>query len=254
MFCDTHCHLDFEQFNKDRQKVVEKAIEEKVEFIINPGIDLESSTKACKLANQFYCVYACCGIHPHNAASSNEEELQQCMKLINGEKILGIGETGLDFYYQYSDRDTQIKMFKSHIEFARKFDLPLIVHQRNAEEEMIEIFQQIKYPSKVVFHCFSGSKKLYSLIMEKGFYISFAGILTFKNAEILRKIAGIVPPDRIFFETDSPYLAPSPFRGKRNEPRFVRLIVEEFSRIRKMSVEEVASISTENAKNFFGIK
>lgn len=254
MFVDTHCHLDFSQFDKDRSQVIEKAIDERVLFIVNPSIDLESSRKAIEISNEFDIVYACCGIHPHNASDTDDMQFNMCMKLTDNKKVVGIGETGLDFYYQHSDYASQINLFKKHIEFAKKLELPLIVHQRNAEKQMYEVFEDIKPPSKVVFHCFSGDEKMLEWAMEKGFYVSFTGILTFPDAVILRKIGEKVKIDRVFFETDAPYLTPCPYRGKRNEPRFVRFIVEEFSRIRKIKIEELAKITTENAMRFFNIQ
>lgn len=253
MFADTHCHLDFKEFDNDREQVIASAIEENVIVIINPGIDLQSSIKAVEISKKYECVYSACGIHPHNAGRIDEAEFNHCMNLSADKKTVGIGETGLDFYYNHSDRSAQIELFKKHILFASKKNMPLIVHQRNAEDVMIEIFESINHPQKVVFHCFGGDKKLLDWIISKGFYISITGILTFQNAKNLHLLAETIPLDRVFFETDAPYLTPSPFRGKRNEPRFVRFIVEEFSRIRKIPVDEVASISTQNALRFFGI-
>ncbi len=253
MFADTHCHLDFEQYENDRELVIKRAIEEKVQFIINPGIDLDSSRKALEISSRFERVYPLCGIHPHNASKTDEMEFAECMKLIKSNRVAGIGETGLDFYYQHSDMISQVSLFKKHLQFAKKNNMPLVVHQRSADKQIVEIFEDAGYPSRVVFHCFDGSKEMFEWVMKKGFYISFTGILTFKNAIELRGIAEKVNLDKVFFETDSPYLAPHPLRGRRNEPRFVRFIVEEFARIRKMPVDEVATITTNNAKRFFGI-
>lgn len=254
MFVDTHCHLDFAEFDSDRDCVIKKALEEKVKLIINPGIDLNSSCKAIEISSNFECVYATCGIHPHNAASIDKNEFDRCAKLIENKKVVGIGETGLDFYYQNSERISQIELFKRHIQFAARRDMPLIVHQRNAEKETIEIFESLKHPSRVVFHCFSGDQTLLEWIISKGFYVSFTGILTFKNARDLQFSAKKVPLDKVFFETDAPYLTPFPFRGRRNEPGFIRIIVEQFANIRKMPVDDIANLSTENAIKFFGIK
>ncbi|MCX7706294.1 MAG: TatD family hydrolase [bacterium] len=253
MFADTHCHLDFKEFDRDLNKVIRMALEEKVRIIINPGIDLDSSIKAVEISKKYECVYAACGIHPHNAAGMRSDEFDRCMKLIENEKVVAVGETGLDFYYHYSDRNSQIELFKKHIFFSKKIDKPLIVHQRNAEDELMDVFEDTGCPSKVVFHCFGGDEKLFEWIIAKGFYVSFTGILTFKNAKTLRLLAEKVPLDKVFFETDAPYLAPFPLRGKRNEPRFVRIIVEEFSGLRKIPLNELAQMTTENAKKFFSI-
>lgn len=254
MFVDTHCHLDFKDFDIDRDAVVKRAIEEKLKIIVNPGVDLDSSIKALEISKRFDCVYATCGFHPHNAAGVKKDEFDRCTKLIEEKKVVGIGETGLDFYYNHSDRISQVDLFKRHIQLAAQKDLPIIVHQRNAEHEIIEVFESMKHPSRVVFHCFSGDEKLFEWVISKGFYISFTGILTFKNARNLHLFAQKVPLEKVFFETDAPFLAPVPFRGKRNEPGFVRFIIEKFSNIRKISVDELAEISSENAMKFFGIK
>ena len=253
MFVDTHCHLDFPEFDNDRKYVIEQALKEDIGFILNPGIDLESSKRAIQIAKNFKIVYAACGIHPHNARSVNNDAFNGCMDLLSEDKVIAIGETGLDFFYQNSDIKQQIILFRKHINFARENNIPLIVHQRNAEEAVIEIFNEIKFPSKVVFHCFVSNKIFLDWIIKNNFYISFTGILTFKSALSLKKLIENVPIERVFFETDSPYLAPHPVRGKRNEPCFVRFIVEEFARLKRMSVSEVSEITTNNALQFFGI-
>ncbi|MCM8815431.1 MAG: TatD family hydrolase [Candidatus Omnitrophica bacterium] len=254
MFIDTHCHLDFDDYDKDRNDVIKDAINEKVRIIIDPGIDFDSSKRAIEVAKIYDCVYATIGIHPHNASKTDATKFNECMKLIeNNKKVVGIGETGLDFYYQNSDRISQVTLFQKHIQFAREFDLPVVIHQRNAEKEMVEILENTKRPSKIVFHCFGGDEEFFQWVNENSFYVSFTGIITFSNAISVKKIAEKVRLDRVFFETDAPYLAPSPFRGKRNEPRFVRFVVEEFARIRKISVNEAASITTENAMKFFNL-
>ncbi|HOL49438.1 MAG TPA: TatD family hydrolase [bacterium] len=254
MYADTHCHLDFPDFDADREQVIKQAFDEKISLVINPGTDLPSSKMAYEIAQKFNSVYAATGIHPHSANSVNDDIFQQCMELIEHDKVIAIGETGLDFYYQHSKKSAQVELFKKHIKFAARFDIPLIVHQRDAEEEIIEIFKNETYPSKVVFHCFSGDEKMLEWVMASGFYISFTGIITFRNATSVKKIAEKVNLDRVFFETDAPYLTPHPYRGKRNEPRFVRFIVEEFARLRKLCAHEIAEITTANAIKFFGIR
>ncbi|MGB9642456.1 MAG: TatD family hydrolase [Candidatus Ratteibacteria bacterium] len=253
MFADTHCHLDFPDFDADREQVIEQAFAEKVSLIINPGTDLPSSKRACEIAREFDFVYAATGIHPHSANSANDDVFYQCMKLVENNKVIAIGETGLDFFYQNSKKEAQIELFKKHIRFAARFNLPLIVHQREAESEIMQIFESERMPSKVVFHCFSGDEKMLEWMMASGFYVSFTGLITFRNAVSVRKMVEKVNLDRVFFETDAPYLAPHPYRGKRNEPRFVRFVVEEFARIRKISTYEIAKISTHNAMKFFGL-
>ncbi len=144
-------------------------MKKKTGIIINPGIDLNSSRKALEISKNFECVHAACGIHPHNATSIDDDEFNGCMKLIENKKVVGIGETGLDFYYNHSDRISQVELFKKHIQFAEKNDMPLIVHQRNAEDETIEVFETTKYPSRVVFHCFGGDRRLFEWIVSRGF-------------------------------------------------------------------------------------
>ncbi len=253
MFFDTHCHLDFSDFDNDREKIIKQAMDENIGLIINPGVDLISTKKASEIAKQFDIVYFACGIHPHNADGINDELFDECMKLAGERKFVGIGETGLDFFYNNSDAAAQIKLFRKHINFARNNNFPLIVHQRNAQSAIMEIFNEIKLPSKVVFHCFVGDEKFLDWTIQKGFYVSFTGIITFNNAVSVKKTAEKVRLERVFFETDAPYLAPHPVRGKRNEPRFVRFIVEEFAKIRKMSVSDILEITTNNASVFFNI-
>jgi len=253
MFFDTHCHLDFSEFDDDREYVIKQAMDEDIRIIINPGIDIESSIKASEIARQFPIVYALCGIHPHNVGSINDDIFNRCMSLINEGKVIGIGETGIDLFYDTFDADTQVRIFKKHINFARENNLPLIVHQRDAQDLMMNIFDEITPPSKVVFHCFSGDEGFLDWVVERNFYVSFTGIITFKNSASIRRIAEKIQINRVFFETDAPYLTPHPFRGKRNEPRFVRIIAEEFARIKGMTISDVSEITSDNALRFFNI-
>ena len=248
---DTHAHLDFPQYDKDRDKIIEQAFSSGLEAIINIGVDLESSEKSIKLAEKYKNIYATVGFHPHDASKLSSENLKELEKLASHPKVVAIGEIGLDFYRNLSPEDVQIKAFKEQIELARKLKLPIVVHIRNAYKKALEILRADAAGLKGVLHCFSGDENEAKEALDLGFYLSFNGTLTYKNsrsAELVKKI----PLSLILAETDCPYLTPEPLRGKRNEPKLVRLVVEKVVQLSgSHTFKEIDEIFTQNAKKLF---
>lgn len=250
-YFDTHCHLDFDDFEKDRDEVIKRAKESGVEFIINVGTNIERSKKVVEISENYDFVFASIGIHPLDVSNYKIEDLKEIEKLAKNKKVVAIGETGLDFYYSKENKEKQRDFFIAQVEIAFKYSLPLIIHQRESKNEIIEIIEKIKLPLKVVFHCFGGDLNFAEYCNRKGFYISFTGILTFKNAKNVKEVAKFYPVERIMAETDAPFLSPEPFRGKRNEPFMVKYIVNEIAKLKEG--EKIEDIIFENSLSFFNI-
>lgn len=254
MLFDTHCHLHFEDFNKDREQVIQRAIQNEISSIITIGTDLESSKQAVSLAEKFVTVYAAVGIHPNDSKDIDESVLNEIKKLAANEKVVAIGEIGLDYYRMNSTKEKQNSIFRSQIQMARKLDLPIIVHNREAHEDLDKILVEEKATEvSGVLHAFSGDENFLNSILEHNFYISFTGTVTFKNANSIDLIKN-VPLENLLLETDSPFLTPVPFRGKRNEPSYLTYTAKKIAQIKNISLEELAEITTANAKNIFRIK
>jgi len=246
---DTHAHLEM---SGDIREVVDRATNNSVDTIIAVSSDLDSSRRSIELANTFPNVYCAVGIHPHEASIVNDEVFKELVSLASGKGVVAIGETGLDYHYLNSPRGHQIESFKQHIEISTILNLPLVIHIRDAFEDVIEVLRETDSTnSGGVIHCFTGDYESAEKFIELGFYISFSGIVTFKNAEELRDAAKKIPRDRILIETDSPYLAPVPFRGKKNEPAYVQYVAEKIAEIRGTSFDEIAEITTSNAVDLF---
>ena len=253
MYIDTHCHLDFPDFDNDREEVINQAIKEGVVAIINPGSSVEKSRSSVALSQRYPFIYSAVGIHPLDVKKCSISALSDIEKLAKNEKVVGIGETGIDFYYGRETEEKQKDFFVAHIEIAGKLNLPLIVHQREGRDEVIDICERYKMPEKVVFHCFGGDSLMADYCRNKGFYISFTGIITFKNAGDVREVCKGYPLEMIMAETDAPFLAPVPFRGQRNDPSKVRYIVEMLAGVKGIPVGECADIILKNSKRFFRI-
>ena len=251
MIIDTHCHLDFKDFDADRDDVLERARDAGVGRIINVGSSLEGSRRSVELSGKYDMVYASVGIHPHEAASVDGIAFDEIKKLAGNKKVVAIGEVGLDYYRNLSPKEAQISAFKKFIALAQELGLPLIIHSRDADEDVINILKNSRQPIKGVIHCFSGDEKFLKSCLDLGLYISFTCNLTFKKADKLREVARKVPPERLFLETDAPYLAPEGMRGKRNDPSNLRFLVEEWSRLLGLSKEDIVRITTHNANKFF---
>lgn len=255
MLFDTHAHLNATQYEEDLLEVIQRAQEEKVTNIVVVGFDRETIEKAMELTNKYDFIYAAIGWHPVDAIDLTDEHLHWIEELASHPKVVAIGETGLDYYWDKSPKEVQKEAFRKQIHLAKKLNLPIIIHNRDATADVVEILQQEKAEDVGgIMHCFTGSAEVAQQCMDMNFYISFGGPITFKNAKKPKEVAMEIPLDRILIETDCPYLTPHPFRGKRNEPSYVKYIAEQIAELRGLSYEEVAKITTENAKRLFGIK
>ncbi len=253
MLIDTHAHLDFPEFDRDRDEVVSRANKEGVGCIINVGSSLEGSKRSLELSRKYDCVYATAGIHPHEADKSGSKDEAALKELLRDDKVVAVGEIGLDYFKNFSKAQNQRRLFISLIKLAQESGLPLVVHSRNAEDDTLEILKEAM-PLKAVVHCFSGDGVFLKKCLDLGFFISFTCNITYKKADNLRELVRRVPLERLFLETDAPFLAPQEFRGKRNEPAYVKLLAAEIARLKGIGAEEVAGVTTENAKGFFKIK
>lgn len=253
MFIDSHCHLDYHERDGDLGEVVGRAQRAGVGTMVTICTKIKNFKTVQRIAERFGNVWCTIGIHPHEVCKEELPTVKQMVALANHPKVVGIGETGLDYYYERSPRDAQQACLRVHIEAARETGLPLIVHARDADNDMIEILEEAyrKGPYPGLIHCFSSGKHLAEKAIEIGFSISFSGILTFKNAENLRMVAKSIPMDRIIIETDAPYLAPVPNRGKRNEPAYVIHVAEKLAEIRGMDTEGIAKKTTDNFYRLF---
>lgn len=255
MFIDSHAHLDDRRFNGDRERIIESLKENKIDIAINIGADLKTSIDSVALAKKYDNIYAAVGVHPHSASELNPYNLERIKELSKNEKVVAIGEIGLDFYYDNSPRDVQRKWFKEQLKLAKELNLPVIIHSRDASQETFDTIKEAQDGNlRGVLHCFSGSAEMAAEYVKLGFYISVGGPVTFKNARVVREVAEAVPLDKLLIETDCPYLTPEPYRGKRNEPAYVRYVAEKIAEIRGITVEEVAEATTRNTKELFGIK
>jgi len=270
MFIDSHAHLTSEQFDNDRQETIKRAIDAGVEYIVNPATDLNDSRKAIELAEKHPQVYACVGFHPHEAKKADESSLREIEELSEHPKVVAIGEIGLDFHYDFSPRDVQAGVFKSQIEIAQRRNLPIVIHTRESNDETIKIVEgalatdplwrsekstpHSRYTApKGVFHCFSGNTEMAWKVINMGFSVSLPGVVTFKNAGLAAEVAEKVSVEHFLLETDSPYLAPVPHRGKRNEPANIPLIAQKIATLQHMTVEDVGKATNHNVYKLFGI-
>ncbi len=255
MLFDSHAHMYSVKFDKDRDEVFKRIQEAGVKYILNAGADLETSMKAIDFARRYDMFYASVGCHPHDVKELDDETLLLFKGLAKKPKVCAIGEIGLDYYYDHSPRDVQQYWFRKQIQLAHEVNMPIIIHDRDANEDTFRILREENaFDLGVVMHCFSGSAELAKQYVKLGANISIAGTVTFKNARKVKEVVEAVPIEHLFIETDAPYLTPEPFRGKRNESTNVQYVAEKIAEIKGMSYEEVAEITTENAKKFFHIK
>lgn len=260
MFVDSHAHIDGPEFDADREEVIQRAQAAGVSAILNVGTgDPHSGAfeRAIALGKSHASIYTAIGTHPHDARLYDDRAEERIKSLIeSGERVVAWGEIGLDFHYDNSPREVQVAVFKRQLHAARDLDLPVIIHTREAEAETIEILQSdyAGAERRGVFHCFSGSAALAQRAIDLGFMISFSGIVTFKKAEALRSIARQVPLDRLLIETDCPYLAPVPHRGKRNEPAYVVAVARCLAALHGLELEELGHVTTEHFMRFFSLQ
>ncbi len=253
MLVDSHCHLDFEDFGDDIDDVVARAGANGVGAMVTICTHLSRFEGVRAVAERYDNIWCSVGVHPHEAGVEGQKAADTLIDLADHPKVVGIGETGLDYYYEHSPREAQRESFRAHIAAARETGLPLIVHSRDADDEMADILrtEYIAAPYTGVMHCFSSGPALAEAALEIGFYISFSGILTFKKADEVRAIAQKVPPERLLVETDAPFLAPIPNRGKRNEPAFVVHTAAQLAEIKGLSADDLAQLTTDNFFRLF---
>ena len=256
MLIDSHAHIQGKEYAGEAAAVVERARAAGVERIIAVGGagDMSSNSDAVALADSFANIYATVGMHPHDAKDVGSDELQTLKDLTRHPKVIAVGETGLDYYYDHSPRDIQRRAFAQFIHMAREAELPVVVHERDAASDAAELLRS-EGERKLcgVIHCFTGNYEAARAYLDLGFYISFTGIITFKNAHALRDVVRRVPLERMLVETDSPYLTPVPHRGKRNEPAYVRLVAATVADIKGVTLEQVARVTTQNTRQLFRI-
>lgn len=254
MLFDSHAHLDDKRFNDDREEVLTRAADNGLTGILNAGADMFSSARAVELAVNNAMVWAAVGIHPHDAKDAQDKDYGRLADWCGLPKVVAVGEIGLDYHYDFSPREAQMAVFVRQLDLARQVGKPIIIHDREAHGDLLATVKREGRGLTGVFHCFSGSVEMAREVLKLGFYVSFAGPVTFANANKLHEAVKAVPLERLLVETDSPYLTPVPFRGKRNEPSYVRYVAETVAGLLGMEAEALAAAATENTKRLFGIK
>jgi TatD DNase family protein len=256
---DTHAHLDFERFDADRAAVIEQARAAGVRGVVNVGVDVPSSRAAVRLAGEYDCIYAAVGMHPHDAKKLDGAALAELRELAQDPRVVAVGEIGLDFYRNLSPREVQRRAFRAQLAWAAKLGKPVVIHDRDAHDELMSILAawasglaHSPLAGRVgVLHTFSGDLAMARRAIDLGFYLSISGPVTYKNARQLPDIVRALPLDRLLVETDCPFLAPHPYRGKRNEPAYVRLVAERIAELKDMALDQVAEATTANAQRLF---
>lgn len=254
MLFDTHVHLNAEQFSEDLNEVIDRARMEGVRYMVVVGFDRPTIIKAMELIEEYDFIYASIGWHPVDAIDMRDEDLEWIEELAKHPKVVAIGEMGLDYYWDKSPKEVQQEVFRKQIQLAKKVKLPIVIHNREATADIVTILKE-ENAAEVggIMHCFSGSVEVAKECVEMNFYISLGGPVTFKNAKKPKEVAQEIPLKKLLIETDCPYLAPHPYRGKRNEPSYVKLVAEQIAELKGLSYEEVSQVTTENAKILFGI-
>jgi len=253
MYFESHAHYDDEKFDSDRYELIREMHENGVSHIVNAASDMKSSLAGIKLSSEFPFFYAAVGVHPHEVDNMSGDDIQVLRNYAKNEKVVAIGEIGLDFYYDFSPRDLQKKWFVRQLELAKELDMPVIIHSREASADCFEIIKKSGV-NKGVIHSFSGSRQMALQYIDLGFYIGVGGIVTFKNARKSVETVSSIPLGKILVETDSPYLAPVPVRGTRNNSQNLKYICEKIAQIKQTEPEEVARVTAENSKNLFSLK
>ncbi|MFA5117544.1 MAG: TatD family hydrolase [Candidatus Omnitrophota bacterium] len=252
LLIDTHCHIDYPEFDRDRDLILRSLPAQGLEYMINVGSTIEGSLNSVALAKQYERVFAVVGVHPHDAASFDSVSLGTLRSLAIEEKVVAVGETGLDYFKNYSPADQQQKVFSIMLDLAKEQGLPVVVHCRQAETDCLRVLRE-KMPLRAVVHCFSGDERFLRDCLELGFFVSFTANITYKKARDLRDVLKSVPLERLMLETDTPYLSPEGLRGRRNEPANVRYVAETVALIKGVSIEEIARQTSSNAKAFFNL-
>ncbi|WP_110114662.1 TatD family hydrolase [Bacillus sp. CGMCC 1.16541] len=254
MLFDTHVHLNADQYESDLEEVIERAKEAGVENMVVVGFDRKTIHRAMEIVEQYDFIYAAVGWHPVDAIDMTEEDLEWIEELAAHPKVVAIGEMGLDYHWDKSPKDVQKDVFRKQVRLARKVKLPIIIHNRDATEDVVEILREENVEEVGgIMHCFTGSLEIAKQCIDMNMYISFGGPVTFKNAKKPKEVATELPLDRLLIETDCPYLTPHPYRGKRNEPGYVTYVAEQIAKLKGITYEELAQKTTANAKKLFGI-
>jgi TatD DNase family protein len=254
MFIDTHAHLFYPNFENDADLVIERALNADVKYMIVPGTDISTSTKAIELAEKYDCIYAAVGVHPHDSKDWDDTFIPKLEELANKNKVVAIGEIGLDYFYDFSPKEKQIQAFKDQIELALKLKLPIIIHNRDANDDVMEIIRSYKGAGlRAQFHCFAGSVENARELVELHHYISFPGNITFKKMDSLRNVLSRIAIENLLLETDSPFMTPVPHRGERNEPALVKLVAEKIAEVHHLTIEDVGRTTSSNVHKLFGI-
>ena len=250
---DTHAHLTEEVYNSTRKEMIDSFVDNGLEKVFTVAYDIHSSVDCVKLAEEHDNIYAIIGVHPENCREYNEETRQQLKDLAKSNKVIAIGEIGLDYHYEGYDKELQRQVFVDQIKLAHELQLPIVIHLRDAVADLIAVLQQHKEWLKygVLVHCFSESIESYQILEKLGCYVAFGGVVTFKNARRLQEVATYVPLDKMVLETDCPYLAPTPYRGQLNQPKYVRHVAEKIAELKNCTVEEVIEATTRNAYHLF---
>ncbi len=252
MLFDTHAHLDDARFDEDRDSVIARLQEEGISLVVNVGADMESSRSSVDLARKYSFIYAAVGVHPDETGVLTEKDMDELKALSRWDKVVAIGEIGLDYHNNGAPKEVQKRWFQRQLSLARELNMPYIIHDRDAHGDTLAILKETGYFNGVL-HCFSGSAEMAKEVVKLGMMVSFAGPVTFKNAPKTKEAAKAVPLEQLMVETDSPYLSPEPYRGKRNDSSRVRFVAEEIARLHGISLEEAAHITMENGKRFFHI-
>ena len=254
MLFDTHCHIDDQSYQDDRVAMMERAFAAGLKYMVCPGVTVESSGQAIALSHRYEQVYAAVGIHPEDGATATEEGFAQLAVWLRTEsKVVAIGEIGLDYYWPEPSREIQHTIFKQQLAMAKQFDKPVIIHDREAHGDILQLLKDYGQGVRGIFHCYSGSYEMAKELLKMGYYFGFGGTLVFPKSKKQKEMITQLPMERIVIETDAPYLTPPPYRGKRNEPAYVQYVAEEIARLRGMTVSEVQQITLENGKAIFGI-
>ena len=252
MYFDTHAHYCDKRFDEDRDELLGSMQDAGVSLILNSGSSLRSSKLSLELADKYSFIYASVGVHPHDAKSMTDTTVSELEELLGHPKAVAVGEIGLDYHYDFSPRDVQRNRFCEQLELARRLGKPVIIHEREALRDTLDAVRDYSDLTGV-FHCFSGSWETAKTVLDMGWYLSFTGIITFKNARRAMEVLEKMPADRILLETDCPYLAPDPMRGRRNSSLYLQYTAAKAAEVRGISLDEVASLTMENGKRFFGI-
>ena len=254
MLIDSHAHLDMKQFDSDRNQVIDRALSADVRHIITVGIDIRSSRNALNLATHYPALFATTGIHPHNTDSVNKNDLDEIALIAQHERSVAIGEIGLDFYRNLSPRETQKQLFEQQLNIAISLDLPVVIHDRDAHEETLTILSSFRRNRLTgMIHCFSGDYNLAQAFIDMGYYISIPGTVTFNNASHIQDVARRVPLNRLLLETDAPFLAPTPYRGKRNEPSYIVNTAQKIANLRGISFKDITYQTSKNVCQLFNL-